>query len=108
MKAQVLKIIPHYTGCRTLEQAVNSPEAHKILPFEILLNETVGWERLRRRRVIREAYRRAAGWYRLYKTGVTGRGLREAPLQTKDAVTPDEGDVRLFWETVTFAERQSR
>ncbi|OGB90874.1 hypothetical protein A2625_07535 [candidate division WOR-1 bacterium RIFCSPHIGHO2_01_FULL_53_15] len=92
-----LKIIPKYTGCETLEEAIKNRQAKELLWLEILLNDGINWQK----KAPKAQFKKARIWFTHFKTLITGLTHRRAlkPISGK----LDYRDHRKFLEGLYFA-----
>ncbi len=98
--SQVFRIIPFYTGLRSLEELLHHPASLRLLWLEILLNGDFPWEDHRHHPEVEAAYQKAALWYNHYKTMIDG--LVGRPSFEKKTGKLDEREIRKFQEAVNF------
>ena len=93
-------VLHSYTGASTLEEALASPRAGRLLWLEILLNEQIeAWLDMTRPD-IQEAYDKAYRWYTSYQTLIQQIRPR-TPLPTRSGPL-DPRDQRTFLEALRF------
>lgn len=95
-----LRIIPFYTGDKTLDEALRNIRSLKILWLEILFNDFIPWEDYLHISEIKMAYEKASIWYHHFKTMVD-RSVRRKPL-TDQRGKIDEREYRKFLEALNF------
>ncbi len=95
-----LRIIPFYTGDKTLDEALRNKKSLKILWLEILFNDLIPWENYLHLPEIKMAYEKASIWYHHFKTMVDWSAKRKPLREQKGEV--DEREYRKFLEVLNF------
>ena len=96
-----LKIIPFYTSCSTLDEALQDPNARKLLWLEILLNDAIQWKDEQSRPGVKIATDKARRWYGHFKSLLAAHRIRQRSLKPL-AGKIDFRDYRRFLEAVHF------
>ncbi len=100
MSEETLKILPYYTGDRTLAAALANKKSLDLLWLEILFNDRLEWERYLGVPAIRAAHNKARVWYGHFKTMIDGAtGRRPLP---RAAGRIDDRECRKFLEALNF------
>ncbi len=94
-----LRIIPFYTGFRTLEEALKDKRAEGLLWLEILFNDDIDWRELDLS-VIKESYKKACLWYENFRTLIDSY-IKRKPLKGKKGKV-DLKEYRRFLEVLNF------
>ena len=94
-----LKVIPYYTGKKTLEEAVKDDKSKSLLWLEILFNDDIYWKGIRRP-FVREAYRKSCVWYYNFKSLIDSC-IKRKPLELRKGKI-DPASCRLFQEALNF------
>lgn len=97
---QRLKIIPFYTGVKTLEEVLKDKKSLSLLWLEILFNDSIDWESHLDIEKIRAAYDKACIWYSNFTTVVESYAGRK-PLEAKKGKI-DNKEYRKFLEALNF------
>lgn len=95
-----LKILPAYTHVASLEEALNNPQAIRLLWLEILFNDKLDLTPWQNREEVQLAFRKACSWYTSYRT-VIQAVLTRTPLPPSHD-TVDQKDYRVFAEALRF------
>lgn len=97
----MLKIIPFYTGKKTLSHALKDKKSRDMLWLEILFNDEVDWEKeMAHDENVKTAYRKACAWYGKFKT-IMDAVVKRKPLSPQKG-TIEEKEYRKFMEVVNF------
>ena len=94
------RVIPYYTGDKTLEDVLKSPKSVSLLWLEILLNDGIPWENHLKRPEVKAAYEKACIWYAHFKTMIEGHAGRK-PLEIRTGKI-DDREYRRFLEALNF------
>ena len=103
MSEERLKVIPFFTGAKTLEEAIKDRKGVKLLWLEILVNGDINWEDYHKEEQVKIAYEKACIWYTNFRSMIqayTGR----PPLETKRGKI-DEREYRRLIEVLNFVTR---
>ncbi len=95
-----LKILPYYTGAKTLDEIRNDRKSLDLLWLEILLNDEVDWEGLLKDGNISTAHRKASLWYSNFSALIDGLVGRKPLRHRKGKV--DMREYRKFIEAIRF------
>ena len=97
----MLKIIPFYTGKKTLNHALKDKKSREMLWLEILFNDEVDWEKeMMDDENLKVAYQKACIWYKNFKTIIDAVAKRK-PLSFQKGII-EEKEYRKFMEVVNF------
>lgn len=100
IQAAVLKLLPAYTGARTLHEALDDPRSHRVLWLEVLFNDQLDFAQLLDHPIGREAYRTACRWSTAYRS-LIHFVVPWSPLPL-DYGPVDQRDYRVFAEALYF------
>jgi|SRR6266496_5501893 len=95
-----LKLIPHYTNKKNLEEILADRRAMNLLWLEILFNDGIEWEDYLDSEEIRQAYEKACVWYSNFKTVMEANTHRK-PLRRIEGKI-DNREYRRFVEVLNF------
>ncbi len=95
-----LRVIPFYTGDKTLEDVLKNPASLRLLWIEILLNGAFPWLTYCHLAEVKTAYDKACVWYGHFKTMIDGLTDRP-PLEIKKGKI-DERESRKLFEALNF------
>lgn len=96
-----LKLIPFYTGIKTLEDVFKDRRSLNLLWLEILLNDNIPWESYFNITEVRTAYDKACVWYSHFKTMIESyTGRKPLKIIKRDAI--DDREYRKFLEALNF------
>ena len=95
-----LRILPFYTGCQSLEEALKHAPSRRLLWIESLLNGDFQWEKYTHLPEVAAAHEKACIWYGHFKTMVDGH-VGRTPLEIKPGCI-DEKEFRTFLEALNF------
>jgi hypothetical protein len=95
-----LRLIPFYTGDRTMNEVLRHPSSLKLLWIEILLNRDFPWKAYLGRSEVRAAHEKACIWYGHFKTMIDTH-IGESPLEGKQGKI-DEKEYRKLVEALNF------
>ena len=95
-----LRIIPFYTGDKTLDEALRNKRSLKILWLEILFNDLIPWEDHLYIAEIKTAHEKASLWYHNFKTMVDWSVRRKPLIGPKGKI--DYREYRKFLEVLNF------
>jgi hypothetical protein len=99
MKEKLI-IIPAYTGCATLDEAMRDQKARGFLWLEILLNDSIDWSKKLRSKTLKKSFQKACRWYGKFKSLIEAH-FKRAPLKTSSGPI-DDREYRRFIEALTF------
>jgi len=95
-----LRVIPFYTGDKTLDEVLKRPASINLLWIEILLNGDFPWEKYAQFPEVNTAYEKACVWYGHFKTMVDGHTGRSS-LKPRTGEINDK-EYRRFLEVLNF------
>jgi hypothetical protein len=95
-----LRIIPFYTGDKSLDEALRNKKSLKMLWLEILFNDRIPWEDYFNIQEIKIAHEKASIWYHHFKTMVDWSVKRKPLGEQKGEI--DEREYRKFLEVLNF------
>lgn len=103
MKVETIpfKLLAAYTGAASLVEALENPNAQRLLWLEILMNDRLDPILDLSNPKVREAYDKACRWYTSYRSLIDSM-VRRAPLPA-DPSPVDQRDYRTFVEALRFA-----
>lgn len=100
-----LKIIPYYTGIKTLKKALKDKKSKDILWLEILFNDDVDWEETLSSSELKKSYLKACIWYGKFKTMIDYHVKRKPLIIQKGII--DNKEYRRFLEALSFVSTKS-
>ena len=100
MVKEHLRIIPCYTGDKTLDEVLRNKKSLKMLWLEILLNDHILWESYLNVPEVKIAYDKACVWYSNFKTMIDGAVGRKPLRKTTGKI--DDREYRKFLEALNF------
>lgn len=95
-----LRLLPYYTGVKTLDEALKDKRSRGMLWLEILLNDKIEWERLFDITEVKSAYDKACLWYGSF-SGLIGGFIDRKPLRRKKGKV-DLREYRKLIEALNF------
>lgn len=100
-----LKIIPYYTGIKTLKEVFEDKKSKDILWLEILFNDEVDWEERLSSKELKKSFLKACIWYGNFKTMINHH-IKRKPLKIQKG-TIDNKEYRKFIEALSFVSTKS-
>jgi hypothetical protein len=101
----LLKILPTYTGVSSLKEALNHPQAIRLLWLEILFNDQLDVNPWLAHQDVQSAFTKACSWYTAYRTLIHATIDRSPLPHQPNAIDPRE--YRVFAEALQFVARSS-
>lgn len=93
-----LKIIPFYTGKKTLKDVLRDERSKPFLWLEILFNDRINWKDIKHP-AVKEAYKKACIWHGSFRSLISSC-IKRKPLELKNGQNLREE--RRFLETLNF------
>lgn len=100
VRYDTLKLLPAYTGCTSLDEALADPRHQALLWLEVLFNDQLDEATLLRHQKGREAFDTACRWHTQFRSVIQFIAPR-SPLPVNDGPI-DYRDYRTFIEALHF------
>lgn len=98
---RAMKLMPAYTGLRTLEGVLGNPRAVRLLWLEILVNEHLDLAPWKHHPDVQQAHEKACQWFTAYKSLIISIIARHPLPHNSQSI--DFREYRVFAEALRFA-----